>query len=403
MAEVKSVLGGGSPLTPDPSPGGRGGASTAQAPPSSGLEDVVAAESAICYIDGERGILSYRGIDIHELAEKSSFEEVCFLLWEGRLPRAEELAETRAAIGRERAVAREAFTLLATLARTSTPMNALRTAVSELSDSDPDAADGSPAANRRKAVRLTGQIATVVAAFHRLRKGQAVVPPDPGRGHAEDFLRMLNGETARAAAVRALDIALILHADHELNASTFAARVTAATLSDMHSAITSAVGALKGPLHGGANEAVIQMLLEIGSLDRVDEYIRGKLARREKIMGFGHRVYTTEDPRATHLRAMSKEVAESSGETKWYDMSRRIEQLVNEEKKLNCNVDFYSASVYFMLGIPPDLFTPIFAISRVSGWTAHVLEQYANNRLIRPRADYVGPPYPQPYIPFPQR
>lgn len=364
----------------------------------SGLEDVVAADSSICYIDGERGILSYRGIDIHELAEKSTFEEVCFLLWEGRLPKKAELADLRAAIGRERAVPREAFSLLATLAQTSTPMNALRTAVSELSDSDPDAPDASPAANRRKAIRLTGQIATVVAAFHRLRERKAVVPPDPGRGHAEDFLRMLNGETARSAAVRALDIALILHADHELNASTFAARVTAATLSDMHSAITSAVGALKGPLHGGANEAVIQMLMTIGSLDRVDEEIHARLARKEKIMGFGHRVYTTEDPRATHLRAMSKEVAESSGETKWYDMSRRIEKLMNEEKKLNCNVDFYSASVYYMLGIPPDLFTPVFAVSRVSGWTAHVLEQYANNRLIRPRAEYTGPEYPQPYV-----
>ena len=292
----------------------------------------------------------------------------------------------------------------------------------------------SPAANRRKAVRLTGQIATAVAAFHRLRLGKAPVAPDPGRAHADDFLRMLNGETARSAAVRAFDIALVLHADHELNASTFAARVTAATLSDMHStigrlirigcasmksisssslrqagpgsissAITSAIGTLKGPLHGGANEGVLQMLLEIGSLDKVDDDVRARLARREKIMGFGHRVYTTEDPRATHLRAMSKEVAESSGETKWYDMSRRIEKIVNEEKHLNANVDFYSASLYYMLGLPPDLFTPIFAVSRISGWTAHVLEQYANNRLIRPRAEYTGPPWPQPYVPIDAR
>jgi len=368
-----------------------------------GLEDVVAADSSICYIDGGRGILSYRGIDIHELAEKSSFEEVCFLLWDGRLPKPVELEEMRAAIGRERAVTRETLSLLATLARTATPMDALRTAVSELSDSDPDARDMSPAANRRKALRLTGQIATIVAAFHRLRERKAVIPPDPGRRHAEDFLRMLNGETAPSAAVRAFDTALVLHADHELNASTFAARVTAATLSDMHAAITAAIGALKGPLHGGANEAVIKMLLEIGSLDRVDDYVHGKLARKEKIMGFGHRVYTTEDPRATHLRAMSKEVAESSAQTKWYDMSRRIEKLVNEEKKLNSNVDFYSASVYYMLGIPPDLFTPIFAVSRISGWTAHVLEQYAHNRLIRPRAEYTGPAYPQRYVPIAER
>ncbi len=368
-----------------------------------GLEDVVAADSTICYIDGERGILSYGGIDIHELAEKSTFEEVCFLLWEGRLPRKEELRKLRAQIGRERALPAESLPLLASLARRSTPMDALRTAISSLSDTDSDARDMSPEANRRKSVRLTGQIASLIAAFHRLRQGKPVVPADPGRAHAEDFLRMLNGETGRSAAVRALDIALILHADHEFNASTFAARVTAATLSDMHSAITSAVGALKGPLHGGANEAVIQMLIEIGSLERVDGYIRGKLARKERIMGFGHRVYTTEDPRASHLRAMSREVAESSGETRWYDISRRIEKLMNEEKKLNANVDFYSASVYYMLGIPPDLFTPIFAVSRISGWTAHVLEQYANNRLIRPRAEYTGPPYPQPYVPIEAR
>ena len=368
-----------------------------------GLEDVVAAESGVCYIDGHRGILSYRGIDIHELAARSTFEEVCFLLWEGRLPRANELAALRARIGAERAVSREILGLLDSLARRATPMEALRTAVSALADADPDVHDMSPEANRRKAVRLTAQLATCVAAIHRFRQGKPIVPPDSGRAHADDFLRMTNGETARSAAVRALDIALILHAEHELNASTFAARVTAATFSDMHSAITSAVGTLKGPLHGGANEGVLKMLQEIGSLDRVDEEIHARLARKEKIMGFGHRVYRTEDPRATHLRAMSKAVAESSGDTKLYDMSRRIEQLMNEEKKLNANVDFYSASVYFMLGIPPDLFTPIFAVSRVSGWTAHVLEQYANNRLIRPRAEYTGPPYPQPYVPMEKR
>jgi citrate synthase len=368
-----------------------------------GLEDVVAAESGVCYIDGDRGILSYRGIDIHELADRSTFEEVCFLLWEGRLPRSNELAALRARIAAERAVSRETLGLLDSLARRATPMEALRTAVSALADADPDVHDMSPEANRRKAVRLTAQLATCVAAIHRFQQGKPIVPSDSGRAHADDFLRMTNGETARSAAVRALDIVLILHAEHELNASTFAARVTAATFSDMHSAITSAVGTLKGPLHGGANEGVLKMLQEIGSLDRVDEEIHARLARKEKIMGFGHRVYRTEDPRATHLRAMSKAVAESSGDTKWYDMSRRIEKLMNEEKRLNANVDFYSASVYFMLGIPPDLFTPIFAVSRVSGWTAHVLEQYANNRLIRPRAEYTGPPYPQPYVPMEKR
>jgi citrate synthase len=368
-----------------------------------GLEDVVAADSSICYIDGARGILSYRGIDIHELADKSNFEEVCFLLWEGRLPRAGELSQIREAIGRERGLPAETLELLERFSRRSAPMDALRTVVSSLSAADPDARDMSPAGNRRKAVRLTGQVATAVAAFHRLRQGRDAVPPDPGRTHADDFLRMLNGETGRSSAVRALDIALVLHADHELNASTFAARVTAATLSDMHSAITSAIGTLKGPLHGGANEAVLRMLTEIGSLERVDDDIHARLERREKIMGFGHRVYTTEDPRATHLRAMSKNVAESSGETKWYDMSRRIEKIVNEEKNLNANVDFYSASLYSVLGLPPDLFTPIFAVSRISGWTAHVLEQYAHNRLIRPRAEYTGPLYPQPYVPMEAR
>jgi citrate synthase len=368
-----------------------------------GLEDVVAAESSICYIDGDRGILSYRGIDIHELAKNSTFEEVCFLLWEGRLPKREELAATREAIGAERAIPRELLNFLGTWAATSTPMEVLRTAVSALSVTDPDARDMSSAANRRKAIRLTGQVATIVAALHRLRTGQPVVPPDPGRAHADDFLRMLQGETARSTAVRAFDIALILHADHELNASTFAARVTAATLSDMHSAVTSAIGTLKGPLHGGANEGALRMLREIGSLERVDDGIRARLARKEKIMGFGHRVYTTEDPRATHLRRMSREVAESLGDTTLYDMSRRVEKIMNEEKRLNANVDFYSASVYAMIGIEPDLFTPIFAVSRISGWTAHILEQYAHNRLIRPRAEYTGRPYPQPYIPMEAR
>jgi len=368
-----------------------------------GLEDVVAADSSICYIDGDRGILSYRGIDIHELAEQSTFEEVCFLLWEGRLPRREELDQLRRSIGTERALPAPMLDLLASLVPHLTPMDAVRTMVSALAETDPDVADMGRPGNMRKALRLTGQIATIVAAHHRLREGKQVVETDPSLSHAEDFLRMLNGARPSAEAKRAFDMALVLHADHELNASTFAARVTAATLADMHSAVTSAVATLKGPLHGGANEAVIRMLLEIGSLDRVDDFLHGKLERKEKIMGFGHRVYHTEDPRATHLRAMSKALAESSGETRWYDMSRRIEKIMNEEKKLNSNVDFYSASVYYMLGIPPDLFTPIFAISRISGWTAHVLEQYENNRLIRPRAEYIGPEYPQPYVPVEKR
>ena len=368
-----------------------------------GLEDVVAADSAICYIDGERGILSYRGIDIHDLADNSTFEEVCFLLWEGRLPRREELETLSRSLGAERKLPPEMLELLSSLVPHLTPMDTVRTMVSALAETDPDVLDMSLPGNRRKALRLTGQIATIVAAHHRIREGQPLLEPDPSLPHAEDFLRMLNGAKPTAEATRAFDMALVLHADHELNASTFAARVTAATLADMHSAITSAVATLKGPLHGGANEAVIRMLLEMGSLERVDDVLHEKLARKEKIMGFGHRVYHTEDPRATHLRAMSKALAESSGETRWYDMSRRIEKIMNEEKKLNSNVDFYSASVYYMLGIPPDLFTPIFAVSRISGWTAHVLEQYANNRLIRPRAEYIGPEYPQPYVPVEKR
>jgi 2-methylcitrate synthase len=368
-----------------------------------GLEDVVAADSAICYIDGTKGILSYRGIDIHDLADNSTFEEVCFLLWEGRLPKPDELRSIRRSLGEERNLPAEMLRLLTSLVPHLTPMDALRTVVSALAETDPDVRDMSPAANRRKAIRLTGQIATIVAAHHRIRESRPVIDPDPSLGHAEDFLRMLNGTKPTAEAAKAFDVALVLHADHELNASTFAARVTAATLADMHSAITSAIATLKGPLHGGANEAVIRMLTDIASLERVDDALHGKLARKEKIMGFGHRVYHTEDPRATHLRAMSKALAESSGETRWYDMSRRIEKIMNEEKKLNSNVDFYSASVYYMLGIPPDLFTPIFAVSRISGWAAHVLEQYANNRLIRPRAEYIGPDYPQPYVPIEKR
>ena len=369
-----------------------------------GLEDIVAAESAICFIDGARGVLSYRGYDIHDLAEHSSFEEVCFLLWEGRLPTAPELAELKAALGAERAVPDEILSLVrGFLEHRMIPMDVLRTAVSALSETDPDVGSNEPAANRRKAVRLTGRMAPIVAAIRRFRHGLSPVEPDPARGHAEDFLWMMNGEPPSAEMTRALDTALVLHADHELNASTFAARVTAATLSDMHSAIVSAIGTLKGPLHGGANEAVIRMLIEIGDLSRVDDAIRSRLAEKKKIMGFGHRVYTTEDPRATHLRRMSQELAESSGDAKWYEMSRRIELLMNQEKSLNCNVDFYSASTYYMLGIPPDLYTPIFALSRCAGWTAHVMEQHRNNRLIRPRAEYVGPVYPQGYVPLDQR
>jgi len=285
-------------------------------------------------------------------------------------------------------------------------MDALRTITSALAHYDSDLEDASPQAQYRKAVRLTAQVGTIVATWGRLQNGGGPLAPDPAMSHAASFLYLLSGERPNATAIRALDVALILHADHELNASTFAGRVAAATLTDIYSAIVAAIGTLKGPLHGGANAEVMKLLLELGQTatgERVDEVIRGKLARKEKIPGFGHRVYKTEDPRATHLRRMSQDLGKRSGNTAWFDMSQRIEALVKGEKKLNPNVDFYSASTYYALGIPIDLYTPVFAVSRMSGWTAHILEQYANNRLIRPRADYTGPTYPQRFAPLDQR
>jgi citrate synthase len=368
-----------------------------------GLEGVVAAVSSICYIDGDRGILAYRGIDIHELADNSTFEETCYLLWFGKLPARAELREFTRALAEERKLDASIINLLRQAPRHALPMDVLRTAVSALSFYDPEEAANTAEANYHKSLRLTSQIAMIVTAYDRIRKGRPVVEPDRSLSHAANFLLMLNGDPPTKTAERALDIALILHADHELNASTFAARVTAATLSDMHSAITSGIGALKGPLHGGANEAVFKILEEIdkNGADPV-EYIKGMLAQKKKIPGFGHRVYHTEDPRATHLRQMSRELGESSGQGKWFEYSYKIEQLM-KEKKLNANVDFYSASTYHTLGIEIDLFTPIFAVSRISGWTAHVMEQLADNRLIRPRAEYVGPAYPQHYVPVDRR
>jgi citrate synthase len=369
-----------------------------------GLEGVVATTSKICYIDGDRGVLAYRGIDIHELAHQSNFEETCYLLWFGKLPTRRELRELHDRLAEERKLDASIITLLRTVPRHALPMDVLRTAVSALAFYDPQEKSNDRTANLDKAIRLTSQIAMIVAAYDRIRKGQPVVEPDRSISHSANFLLMLNGKNPSMTAERALDIALILHADHELNASTFAARVTAATLSDMHSAITSAIGALKGPLHGGANEAVFRILQEItaSGADPID-YIKGMLAQKKKVPGFGHRVYHTEDPRATHLRAMSRELGNSSGQGKWFEISHRIEEFVKAEKKLNANVDFYSASTYHTLGIDVDLFTLIFAVSRISGWAAHVIEQLDDNRLIRPRADYVGPKYPEPYIPIEHR
>jgi citrate synthase len=372
--------------------------------PTKGLEGVVAATSSICYIDGDAGVLAYRGIDIHELADHSTFEETCYLLWNGKLPTRSELDDFRRRLSADRKMDPAITGLMKQIPRHALPMEVLRTAVSALSFYDADEKANDHDANVRKSLRLTSQIAMIVAAYDRIRKGKDVVPPDPSLSHAGNFLLMLNGQKPTTTAEKALDIALILHADHELNASTFAARVTAATLSDMHSAVTSAIGALKGPLHGGANEEVMKMLfgIEKAGEDPV-EHVKGMLAQKKKVPGMGHRVYRTEDPRATHLRKMSHDLGYSAGKGRWYDMSHQIEAYMKQEKKLNANVDFYSASTYTTLGIDVDLFTPIFAISRISGWSAHVIEQLDDNRLIRPRADYVGPKYPAPYIPMEQR
>jgi citrate synthase len=369
-----------------------------------GLEGVVATTSGICYIDGERGVLAYRGIDIHELADLSTFEETCHLLWFGTLPKRNQLKELRERLAEERKLDAAIINLLRIAPKHALPMDVLRTAVSALAFYDPEFQKNDHSANVNKAIRLTSQIAMIVAAYDRIRKGKAVVEPDRTLSHAANFLLMLNGTAPSRTAERALDIALILHADHELNASTFAARVTAATLSDMHSAITSAIGALKGPLHGGANEAVFHILMAIDR-DGADpvEYVKGMLAQKKKVPGFGHRVYHTEDPRATHLRKMSQDLGHSSGEPKWFDISNRIEGFIKAEKKLNANVDFYSASTYHTLGIEVDLFTPVFAVSRIAGWSAHVIEQLDDNRLIRPRADYMGPIYPSQYVPMDKR
>ena len=369
-----------------------------------GLEGIVATNSSICYIDGDRGVLAYRGIDIHELADHSNFEETCYLLWFGRLPNRSELKDLQQKLAEERRLDPAVIEFLRQAPKTALPMDVLRTAVSALSFYDPEDRKNDHDANVHKAIRLTSQIAMIVAAYDRLRKGKNVVEADRSLSHAANFLLQLNGTKPSETAERALDIALILHADHELNASTFAARVTAATLSDMHSAITSAIGALKGPLHGGANEAVFR-ILETIHREKADPvaYVRDMLAQKKKIPGFGHRVYHTEDPRATHLRAMSRDLGRSSGQPQWYDMSEKIESFVKAEKKLNANVDFYSASTYHTLGIDVDLFTPIFAVSRISGWTAHVIEQLDDNRLIRPRAEYIGPNYPNRYVPIEQR
>jgi 2-methylcitrate synthase len=378
---------------------------TTEAKPKAGLEDVVAASSAICYLDGDRGVLAYYGYDIHDLARAVSFEEVCHLLWHGRLPNRAELGDLQSQLAAARPLSEPILRLMKQLPA-SDGMDMLRTLTSALGQYDPETADNSRSANYRKAIRLTAQLASLVATYGRMQAGGGPIQPDPALGHAANFLYMLTGNRPNALSIHAFDVALVLHADHELNASTFAARVAAATLTDLYSSIVGAIGTLKGPLHGGANADVMRLLIEIGPdapPERVEEAIRGKLAKKIKIPGFGHRVYHTEDPRATHLRQMSRDLGQRAGQAIWFEMSQRIEAVVKAEKKLNPNVDFYSATTYYALGIPIDLFTPIFAVSRISGWTAHVLEQYANNRLIRPRAEYIGPEYPQRYRPLEER
>jgi citrate synthase len=370
--------------------------------PGKGLEDIIAAETSVSDIDGKLGRLFYVGYDIHELAETSTFEETVYLLHNIELPNEAQLEEITEQLVAERDLDFFVEGLMPTMVQQTSPMSMLRTTVSAMSAHDPDGWDQSAPANYRKALRLIARFPTVIATFNRLRSKDDVVKPNPKLSHAANLLWMLSGREPDEEIARILDICLVLHADHTMNASTFAARVAASTLADIHSATTAAIATLKGPLHGGANEAVMKTLLEIGSLDKVEEAVKAKLGAKERIMGFGHRVYKTEDPRATHLRRLSQRAGEIAGDTKWYEMSRVMEQVVMEEKGLYPNVDFYAATVYYSMGIPVDLFTPIFAASRAAGWTAHIREQYADNRLIRPESAYVGPPH-RSYVPIDQR
>jgi citrate synthase len=355
-----------------------------------GLEGVVANESSICYVFGEEGRLIYRGYDINDLADHSTFEETAYLLLYGDLPTRDQLKGFTADLKGMQKLDRVVQRVIRDAPVTAHPTDVLRTASSASVFVDPDRGNNSREAESRKAMRLIAQLPTMVAMFHRLRNDQKPLSPRRGLSLAANFLYMVSGDVPDKDAEHAFDVALILHADHELNASTFAARVIAATLADVHGAVTGAIAALAGPLHGGANTEVMKMLLEIQTSERAETWIREALAQKRKIMGFGHRVYRTEDPRAAHLRRMADELGRTAGQPQWSAMQRTIEDVMKREKGLYCNVDFYSASMYYVMGIPLDLYTPIFAVSRVSGWCAHVLEQHADNRLIRPRAEYVG-------------
>src|SRR5882724_7809861 len=369
---------------------------------ATGLRGVVVGASTVSDVVGDKGELIYQGYNIHELAKSSNFEEVAFLLWQKRLPRRAELDELKRAIGESYAVPKPIINLLRQFPREADPIDVLRTAISALEFYDPAARDLSPAALLKTAVKLTAQLPALVATSDRLRRGLEPIKPDPDHNIATNFLYLLRGELPTADEAHVFDVCLILHADHELNASTFAARVIAGTLATIYAGVTGAIAALSGPLHGGANTNVMKTLLEIGSVDKVESFIKRALAEKRKIMGFGHAVYRTEDPRATHLREFSKEMGERAGDTRWYEMSRRVEEVMMREKGLYPNVDFFSASAYYSMGIPLDLYTPIFAVSRISGWTGHILEQYADNKLIRPRAEYVGA-RDVPYVPIDQR
>ena len=370
---------------------------------ATGLRGVVAGETRICTVDGQEGELTYRGISIDELAEQASFEEVAYLLWNGKLPSRTELAGLERQLRTEATLPEGVLSLLRSVPKESTPMDVLRTAVSALGIWDPEAHDGSRDANLRKSIRLTAQIPTIITSFEHIRNGRQPIAPREDLSLAANFLYMLRGTVPTETEARTFEVALILHADHEFNASTFSARVTIATLSDVYSAVTAAIGTLAGPLHGGANEAVFRMLQEIGSPENVDAYVEEKLnTKGSRLMGFGHAVYKTTDPRARHLKGMAEKLARESGNSKLFTMSTRIEQLAHAAKGLHANVDFYSATVYHVLGIPTDQFTPVFAVSRITGWTAHILEQLADNRIIRPRGEYVGP-VDQHYVPLSER
>ena len=366
-----------------------------------GLRDVIAGRSAISTVDGLAGKLIYRGYDINDLARYSTFEETAYLIWHGVLPTRAQLDDASARLSAGRALPEPVLERMRTLPKTALPLDVLRTTVSLLGIYDPDAQDISPEANLRKAYRLAGQFATIVCGWHRIRTGQEPLAPRTDLSAAGNFLYMLFGREPDPIATRTMDVDFILHADHEFNASTFTARVITGTHSDMHSAITGAVGALKGPRHGGAADDVSEMIQEIGTVDRVEAWVKDKLARKIRIPGFGHAVYKVEDPRAAHMRQMSRELGERVGNLRWYEISEKLREVMLREKGLHVNVDFYAASVYYMLGIPTDLYTSIFAVSRIVGWTAHVMEQY-DGRIIRPRAEYVGPVGLR-YVPVDQR